>query len=80
MRVMEDVPETSNDLSVSLRLIRNYEFDLPPHECEECVTASQQSRSHEGRLDEFAYLRDGRGVRKLVHGRKILPQTNFVTP
>jgi len=77
---MEDVPETSNDLSVSLRSIRNYELELPPHECEECVTASQQSRSYKARLDEFAYLHDGRGVRKLVHGRKILPQTNFVTP
>jgi hypothetical protein len=45
MRVIEDVPETSYDLSVSLRLIRNYELDLPQHECEECVAASQQSRS-----------------------------------
>jgi len=43
VRVMEDVPETSNDLSVSQRFIRNYELNLPPHECEECVAASQQS-------------------------------------
>jgi hypothetical protein len=43
-------------------LIRNYELDLTQREREECVAASQQSRSYEGRLDEFAYSRDGRAV------------------
>jgi hypothetical protein len=72
--VIEGVPETSYDLSVSLRLIRNYELDLTQHECEDCVAAAHQGRSYGGRLDEFAYSRNGRAVRKLVHGWKILPQ------
>ena len=45
VRVIEDVPEPSYDLSISLRLIRNHMLDRPQDEGEQRVAAIQQSRS-----------------------------------
>src|SRR5262249_59249655 len=46
VRVIKDAPETSYDLSVSLRLIRNHMADLPQHKCSKCVAAALQGRPY----------------------------------
>jgi hypothetical protein len=51
VRIIKDVPETSYDLSVNLRLIRNHLLDLPQHKCRKCVAAALQCRpSNEERV------------------------------
>jgi len=54
VRVIEDVPKPSYDLSISLRLIRNYVLDRAQGECEQRVAAMQQSRSFGRRMNKFA--------------------------
>jgi hypothetical protein len=77
VRVIEDVPEPSYDLPISLRLIRNHLLDLPQRECEKRVAAALQCRLYGGRTDELAYSRNRRGVRKVVGRRQISPQESF---
>jgi hypothetical protein len=54
VRVIQDVPKPIYDLSIGLRLIRNYMLDRPQGECEQRVAAMQQSRSYGGRVNELA--------------------------
>jgi hypothetical protein len=41
MRVIQDVPEPRYDLSICLRLLRNYMLDRPQGECEQRVAAGR---------------------------------------
>src|SRR6266511_164480 len=75
---IENIPEASYDLSISLRLIRNHILDRSQRECEKRIAAAMQCRLYGGRMDEFAYSHNDRRVGK--RGQQVLQQQIFQCP
>jgi hypothetical protein len=68
MRVVKNIPEAVNYLPISQGLIRRRKLERSQRECRKRVAAALQCRSYGGRMDEFSYPRNRRGIRKIVRG------------
>src|SRR5262245_343115 len=74
MRVIKYVPEPTDDLTISPRMIRKDTLRCSQRKYGKRVAAALQRRLYGGRTHEIAESHNRRGIGQAVGGRQILPQ------